>query len=145
GPLRRRRDHQKGTQKLARRFASNVHLAASDSRAFDDHGRAAVVEFTTDAGAERRQRAAQLADWPLAHPRVSIETIRSPAQRAQRGEKADAGAAVLEEQFCFTGRGCAATALDTDRRLIRIMVEGNAEPLQTLDHHPCVLTVEDAG
>ena len=115
GRHRRRRGHKYGTQELARDIAANSRRAAGQTIGVDYYGRATIAVRTGDVPAELVERIEQIADGPGTHSLDAVEPKRTMAQRGERGQKADRGAAVAAKQVGFERRDFATGAFDNER------------------------------
>ena len=80
-----------------------------------------------------------------AHPGDAVEPEGAPADADHRREEPQGRARVADEQLGLLAREVPAAALDDDGRRGRVVLDGQAEPAEAVDHHPGVVAVEGPG
>ena len=138
------RGHQQSAQELAGDVAGHPRGPARQTVALDDDRRASGALLAGGFGAKLLQGPQQVGDRALLHPPRAVEADPPAAERGQRGQKADRGAAVAHVEIGLGRRRPARTTVDQDRLCRRVVFHRQPELAQRVDHHAGVVAVERA-
>ena len=100
--------------------------------------------LVANVGSQVVQAIYKIRNRTLTHAVNAIQTKAASSQTAQRCQKSNTGATVFQPQIGVGCRQVSAATGDDACFCIQVLLNGNAQLLQALQHHLSIFAIQDA-